>query len=107
MSPINPSTTLSDRPTPTPAFNNKDRVVFTLSDECIAVLSRLLQIALLTNTNVVDHMRQLKVEESSEQLGTLVPTPEYNAWFDSMIQKMLQQAEAVQHSAPKASSILQ
>ena len=63
---------------------------YKLSDETIGQVAKLLQVALLTGTDIVDNLRTLTLCVSK---GTLVPTPGYMENFDENITKMMQQAQ--------------
>lgn len=68
------------------------RKVFKLNDEFIVQLTRVLQLSMMTGTNIVDHMRQIRVEEKDET-GSVVMTPEYLQYFDDNIKKMMEEVE--------------
>jgi hypothetical protein len=70
-----------------------DRKVFELSDELIGQLAKLLQLSILTGTNVVDHFRLLRVETEE---GKLTLTPEYKEYFENSLNSMLKEAEQLQ-----------
>jgi hypothetical protein len=70
-----------------------DRKVFELSDELIGQLAKLLQLSILTGTNVVDHFRLLRVETEE---GRLTLTPEYKEYFENSLNSMLKEAEQLQ-----------
>jgi len=70
-----------------------DRKVFELSDELIGQLAKLLQLSILTGTNVVDHFRLLRVETEE---GRLALTPEYKEYFENSLNSMLKEAEQLQ-----------
>lgn len=53
------------------------RQVYRLDDSVIAQIVRILQIGLLTGTDVSDHMRLLILEAKSDKVGHLSLTPEY------------------------------
>ncbi len=72
-----------------------DRVVYKLNDEFIGQIAKVVQLAILTGTNVVDHMRQMRVEPSLEAASTLVLTPEYTKYFDDNIKKLLDEAARI------------
>jgi hypothetical protein len=61
-----------------------------LDDSVIAHIAKLVQIAILTGTDVVDHMRMVKLSESDNMLFL---DPEYQDVAENNIKKMLQQAE--------------
>lgn len=69
--------------------------VYNLTDEFIGQLAKLVQLSMLTGTNVVDHLRLVRVNGTEEGI---VLTPEYKEYFDSSIQKMLSEVEAVQET---------
>lgn len=65
-----------------------------LSDQVIGQIRELLQLSLLTQTNFVDHMRAMRVEESDKTEGALILTENYvNGWND-MAHKFHEQAAA-------------
>lgn len=65
-----------------------------LSDQVIGQIRELLQLAMLTNTNFVDHMRALRVEESSVTEGSLILTESYVAGWNEMAENFHAQAQA-------------
>ena len=67
-----------------------------LSDEVIGQVARLVQIAILTGTDVVDNLRMLRVTFNEED-GNLILTDEYRAMAAEQVEKMLQ--EVTQASA--------
>jgi hypothetical protein len=70
---------------------------YKLSDELIAQVAKLVQLALLTGTNVVDHLRLVRVlgteNERSEQVVVL--TDEYKDYFEKSINQMLAEVEDI------------
>jgi hypothetical protein len=58
-----------------------------LSDETIGHLAKILQLALLTGTDVVDNMRTIRLSLSKE--NTIVPHPKYVDRFHLTIEDML------------------
>lgn len=69
-----------------------ERKVFKLHDEFIVQITKTLQLAMLTGTNVVDHFRQMRLEEK-EDSGALIATPEYDKYFQDNIVKLLDDAQ--------------
>jgi hypothetical protein len=67
--------------------------VYNLSDEFIAQVAKLLQMALLTGTNIGDNMRMLQVTPNED--GKLALAPEYKKSFEASIEKMLAEAEEI------------
>ena len=68
---------------------------YTLSDEVIAHVAKLLQMAILSGTDVVDHLRMVSVTTSSENEESLVLTNEYREISDDQVKKMLENIEAL------------
>jgi hypothetical protein len=60
---------------------------YKLSDDTISQIARLLQIAILSGTDIVDNLRTLRVVVDNS--GTLSPDPEYLSQFDQNINKMI------------------
>ena len=61
-----------------------------LSDQVIAEISRLLQVALLTGTDVVDNLRLIEVEEKND---TIALTTNYVKSAERNIETLITQAE--------------
>jgi hypothetical protein len=66
---------------------------YNLSDEFIAQLAKLLQMALLTGTNLADNLRLVQVTPNDD--GSIVLTDEYKKNFEANIEKMLAEAEDI------------
>ena len=60
-----------------------------LNDSSIAHIAKLIQMALLTGTDIVDHLRMMELEDSD---GSLVLGSEYAEVFDHSLQKMIENA---------------
>ena len=61
-----------------------------LSDNVIAHIAQLVQIAILTGTDVVDHLRGVELVEDAES-GTLYLTEEYQGKAEENIARMIEQ----------------
>ena len=59
---------------------------YKLSNPAIALVAKLLQIGILTGTDIVDHLRTLKLNVKD---GELVPDPEFESALDNEINNML------------------
>ena len=57
-----------------------------LSDEVIAQIARLVQVGILTGTDIVDNLRLMRLSTAEDEL---FPTDEYREQFDSNIDRML------------------
>jgi len=69
-----------------------DETNYNLSDEAIAHVAKLLQLAILSGTDVVDHLRMMRLTESSD--GSLVLSDSYKEASDNRIEKMILEAES-------------
>ncbi len=68
-----------------------DNVKF--SDEVISQIAKLLQVAMLTGTDIVDNLRTLRMIVDD---GILVTDPNFSETFELNIQNMLTQAADLQ-----------
>jgi len=64
-----------------------------LGDDLIALLRELVQLSLLTGTNIVDHVRAVRAEVVGE---TVVPTLQYVEQYNAYIEELTKQAETLQ-----------
>lgn len=64
---------------------------FNLDDKTIAQIAKCVQVAILTGTDVVDHLRQLQLSVDKDNYRITV-ADEYLSVFNSNIEKMLQEA---------------
>tara|TARA_B100000212_G_C27372933_1_gene533395 strand:- start:868 stop:1113 length:246 start_codon:yes stop_codon:yes gene_type:complete len=70
--------------------------VLSLSDNVIAHIARLLQVSMLTGTDIVDHMRMIRLNENNADTDTeseLVLDAEYSDIFDGTLDKMLKNVD--------------
>jgi len=70
-----------------------DTQSFNLSDEFIAQVAKLLQMAMLTGTSIHDNLRLVQVAPNED--GKLVLSDEYKKTFEASIHKMLAEAEDI------------
>ena len=75
--------------------DNKETTKFLLDDSAIAQIAKLVQIAILTGTDVVDNLRMLEVEVNSEN-GKLKTSEGYEAIFNNNLEEMLSKASMEQ-----------
>ena len=66
---------------------------YTLSDEVITQIAKIIQLAILTGTDVVDNLRM--VELTSLEDNKLVLTDEYKTLAESQIEKLLGELESL------------
>jgi hypothetical protein len=68
-----------------------ENIEMCLDDEVIGQVAKLLQLAILTGTDIIDNLRMLRVTFNDET-GTLVLTDEYRATSESNIEKLMKVA---------------
>lgn len=66
---------------------------FKLDNTTIVQIVRLLQLGMLTGTDIVDQLRTLELSVSPET-NALVPSPDYVEIFDENLNKMTEMAES-------------
>lgn len=59
-----------------------------LSDEAIGQIAKIVQVAILTGTDVVDNLRMIELKEDNK---TLCLTEEYKKAFETNLNKMIQE----------------
>ena len=62
-----------------------------MTDSSIACVAKIVQMAILTGTDVVDNLRLMRFVPTED--GNLDPDPEFVDGLEDSIQKMLEQAE--------------
>ena len=61
---------------------------YKLSDDVIGQIAKLLQLAILTGTDVVDNIRTIRVK-ADDETGSIVPDPEYISAFETNLNKLV------------------
>lgn len=69
-------------------------MTFNLSDASIAQIAKLLQLAIITGTDIVDNLRLMRLTAGED--GSLVPETEYLENFEKNLNKLIAQAAASQ-----------
>ena len=64
--------------------------IYKLDDNVIAHIARVLQVSMLTGTDIIDHMRMIRLVDNEDSL-TL--EPEYSSVFDGSLDSMLKNAQ--------------
>ena len=63
---------------------------FRLDDNVIAHIARILQVSMLTGTDIIDHMRMIRLTSKDE---SLILQEEYANVFDGALDSMLKNAQ--------------
>jgi len=61
---------------------------YKLSDDMIGQIAKLLQIAIITGTDIVDNIRTIRVNVD-DNTGLVVPDPEYLASFEANLNRLI------------------
>ena len=64
-----------------------------LDDTVVSHIAKLLQVALLTGTDIIDHMRMIRLTSHTQDDTVLVLEEEYRNIFDNSIEVMVKNAE--------------
>ena len=75
------------------ATGESKKKLYKLSDELIGMVRELVQLALLTGTNIVDHLRAVVIQESDSDGRFVTVSPEYIEAYNQMILKLSEEAE--------------
>ena len=70
-----------------------NRTLYKVDDNVIAMVRELVQLSLLTGTNIVDHLRSLVVEVHPEDKRYVTLCPEYVESYNRMVETLNKQAE--------------
>ena len=70
-----------------------------LSDDSILQVAKLLQVAILTGTDVIDNLRLMRFEKSLDG-ESLVPTKEYTEQFNEGLERLLETAATLSEEGP-------
>ena len=69
--------------------------MYQFSDEIISQVAKLVQLAIITGTDVVDNLRMIRVQSSEADENTLVLTPEYRVVSENQIKTLLSELESI------------
>ena len=75
-------------------MSDNNETTFTLDDQVIAQIAKIIQVAILSGTDITDNLRQMTLSVNEEQ--KLVLSKEYVNIFNTNIDKMTQKAEMEQ-----------
>ena len=70
---------------------------YKLSDQTIGQIAKLVQVAMLTGTDIIDNLRDMELTLGEE--GTLVLSPDYSEKFSTNVEKMIADAVNIQEAA--------
>ena len=77
-------------------MDNTNTTSYKLADSSISQIARLLQLAIITGTDIVDNLRTLRL--STGDNNSLVPDVEYLSQFEDNLNKMVGQLSESQNN---------
>jgi hypothetical protein len=84
-----------------PATTSQDTKLYVLGDDAIAMIREVLQLTLYTGTNIIDHLRAMRLEEVPSHPGKLVPNEAYVAAYNEMVAAFAKRAQEMADEARK------
>ena len=69
--------------------------MYKLSDEVISQIAKLVQLAIITGTDIVDNLRTIEVEPSEKEGKYLNLTSEYRTICENNLEKLLEEVSAI------------
>jgi len=79
-------------------MQEEENKVLKLSDDAILMVRELIQLSLLTGTNIIDHFRAMRLEADPVS-GYITVTKEYIKGYNEMVEKMNAEALELQEKA--------
>ncbi|HEY9818672.1 MAG TPA: hypothetical protein V6D20_23125 [Candidatus Obscuribacterales bacterium] len=76
--------------------------LYALADETIALIREILQLTLYTGTNIIDHLRAVRLVESDS--GKLVPNDKYVEEYNKMVAAFAEKAKQMAEEARLAAA---
>ena len=70
-----------------------NRTLYKIDDNVIGMIRELVQLSLLTGTNIIDHLRSVVVEVHPEDKRYVTLCPEYVESYNRMVENLNKQAE--------------
>jgi len=70
-----------------------EKKYFKMNDDLIGMIRELVQLALLTGTNIVDHLRAIVIEVAPHDKRFVTVAPEYVEAYNKMVEDLNRQAE--------------
>lgn len=88
-------------PVTTASETSQDTKLYVLGDDAIAMIREVLQLTLYTGTNIIDHLRAMRLEEVPSHPGKLVPNEAYVAAYNEMVAAFAKRAQEMAEEARK------
>ena len=71
-------------------MSTQEPTSYVLSDDSLVAIAKALQVAMLTGTDIIDNLRQLRLTIEGDKL---TPTQEYIESFNSGIERLMSEME--------------
>ena len=69
--------------------------MYKMTDEVIGQIGKLVQLAIITGTDVIDNLRMIEMTPSDTEDGKLSLTPEYREVANSQLATLLEEVENI------------
>lgn len=72
--------------------NTNTDEVYVFSDDLVATMAKLIQVAILTGTDIYDHLRTIQCVTDN---GQICPSPDFSEKLQQEIKSMLERAQSL------------
>ncbi len=79
---------MAERPTGAQKFKREENMKYKFSDDVIAQIAKIVQLAMVTGTDIVDNLRTLELTAEDDKLFVC---PEYKEVFEQNLEKMVKE----------------
>lgn len=79
---------MAERPTGVQTFKREEKMKYKFSDDVIAQIAKIVQLAMVTGTDIVDNLRTLELTAEDDKLFVC---PEYKEVFEQNLDKMVKE----------------
>jgi hypothetical protein len=76
-------------------MNSGESKILVIDDSVIGHIAKLLQVSLITGTDIVDHMRMIRLRNHTVDENSLVLDDEYRTIFESSLEKMIENSKTI------------
>lgn len=83
----------------------ESKQVYKMSDDLIAMIREVVQLSLLTGTNVIDHFRAMQLEVVEDKAGFVTITEDYLKAYNDMILKLNDEVVKKQEELQKTTAV--
>jgi len=84
---------------------SEDTTTFNLSDTAIAHIAKILQVAILTGTDISDNLRQFELV--TDENGKLTVSENFVNTFNNNVEKMMQEVQSANDAVTEQASVME